>query len=212
MYASSLRGLRGLGQPGWLPSNIPSYEEALAIGAANPNLRPGEFLQIYPTAESYYASVAASLGLTASGTPTALTSGALINAGQFGTDVGAIGANLGPEGGSWIQRQDGTIEDLEGRVLDRVPGSLTRIEAEAAELVRREEAAALAQPIPEGFYLDPAVQMEWERLNEGGGDGGNGGGSAAAGGPLAASMGAIAPLALAGLALFLIAFPSRRSR
>lgn len=207
MYASSLRGLRGLGQPGWLPSNVPSYEEWLQI----PGARPGERAAVHPTAESYYASVAASLGLTISGTPTALTSGGLINTGQFGEHVEAIGANLGPGGGFFTQ-SEGTLRDLEGRVLDRAPGSLTRAEAEAAELVRREEAAALAQPIPEGFYLDPAVQMEWERLNEGGGDGGNGGGSAAAGGPLAASMGAIAPLALAGLALFLIAFPSRRSR
>jgi len=100
----------------------------------------------------------------------------LINTGQWGTNVGAIGATGTSQPGgagtpvqpatSWVQYQDGTIADAQtGQVLDRVPGSLTPAEAAAARAVADADAAARARPIPEGFYLDPAVQEEWERLN-----------------------------------------------
>jgi len=146
----------------------------------------------------------------------------LINTGQWGSDVAAIGyqgTTATAPATAWIQRQDGTVQEITqagtaGAVLDRVPGSATPAEATAARAVQAElEVIRERGPIPEGFLLDPAVQAEWEAQNEGGtwwdrltkpeGEPGELEGGAG-GGLLTAGLGA--------LALFLIAFPKRRRR
>lgn len=105
----------------------------------------------------------------------------LINTGQFGTDVGAIGYDSGT-GTAWIQRQSGAIETISTPAEvaagapasvptggTTVPGMLTTEQAAAGRAVQEElERIRAAGPIPEGFYLDPAVQAEWEAANEGG--------------------------------------------
>lgn len=99
----------------------------------------------------------------------------LINTGQWG-NVGAIGATGTSQPGgagtpvqpatAWVQTATGEIrEATTGAVLDRVPGSSTMEDAAAAEAVRREDARARANPIPEGFYLDPRVNQEWLEAN-----------------------------------------------
>lgn len=139
----------------------------------------------------------------------------LINTGQWGSDVAAIGykgTTAEAPATAWVQHQDGSLENaVTGEVLDRVPGSPTPAEAAAADQVRREEEEAAADPIPDGFYLDPDVEAEWERLNRprvapSSGDGDEVGGE---------SLGLSNPLVLAGLgalALLFVALPAGRRR